>query len=156
KYWKLLDIPDKTYLFAIMQVAKGHRKTELMHAEDYPATYLVENGSSVCLPYLAAILRLADELDVAADRNISFLYDIDQIKDPIEHMEHCKHQAILSVEIDRQTITLYTQSNESMIQRELMLIREKIEEKLRYCRMVAASRSEFVITQQTVRLVKAQ
>ncbi|MEG1381344.1 MAG: HD domain-containing protein [Ruthenibacterium sp.] len=153
KYWKLLDIPNKTYLFAIMQVAKGHRKTELMHEEDYPATYLVGNGSSVCLPYLAAVLRLADELDISDERNTVLMYDIDMIKDPISHMEFSKHKAIRSVEMDEHTITLCAQSNDPVIRSALMLIREKIEETLHYCRMVAANRSAFVITQQTVQLV---
>ncbi|MEG2200522.1 MAG: hypothetical protein RRY25_09625, partial [Anaerovorax sp.] len=89
----------------------------------------------------------------AADRNSSLLYDIDKIKGSVEHMEYSKHNAIRSVELDEHTITLYARSSDAIIRSELVLIREKIEEKLRYCRMVAASRSEFVITPQTVRLV---
>ncbi|MEF9939193.1 MAG: hypothetical protein RR768_03600 [Clostridium sp.] len=153
KYWRILDIPDETYLFAIMQVCRGHRKVDLMNEENYPSTYRLIKGDGICLPYLAAILRLADELDVAADRNISFLYDIDQIKNPIDHMWYSKNLAIRTVDLSEHTITLYAQSDDSVIRSELVLIREEIEENLRYCRMVAASRSEFVITQQTVRLV---
>lgn len=153
KYWKLLDIPNESYLFGIMQVCKGHRKTDLMNEENYPAIYQVGEGRSICLPYLAAILRLADELDVATDRNISFLHDINQIKNPIAYMEHSKHQAIRAVNLNEHTITLYARSDDAVIRSELMRIREKIEENLHYCRMVAEGRSAFVITQQTVRLV---
>lgn len=152
KYWELLDIPNEAYLFAIMQVCKGHRKTDLMNEENYPPTYRLIKGDGICLPYLAAILRLADELDVAVDRNSSLLYDIDKIKDPVEYMEHSKHNAIRSVELDEHTITLYARSSDSVIRSELIFICEKIEEKLRYCRMVAAC-YKIPIMQKNVRLV---
>lgn len=153
KYWELLDIPNEAFLFAIMQVCRGHRKNELLDMNNYPTTYLVGEERSVCIPYLAALLRLADELDISDDRNTVLMYNIDMIKNPTSHMEFIKHKAIRSVELDEHIITFCAQSDNPAIRSELMLIREKIEEKLHYCRMVAASRSPFVITQQTVRLV---
>lgn len=152
KYWKLLDIPNESYLFGIMQVCKGHRKTDLMNEENYPATYQVGEGRSICLPYLAAILRLSDELDIAGDRNISFIYDIDKIKDPIGHLEHSKHQAVQRVEMDEHTITLHAQSDDFCVQRAVESLCKKVGETLCYCRMVVDARTKFVITQQDVRL----
>lgn len=90
KYWEFLDIPNEAFLFAIMQVCRGHRKNELLNLDDYPTTYLVREERSVCIPYLAALLRLADELDTSVDRNTDLMYDIDMINNPISRMEFVK------------------------------------------------------------------
>ena len=64
---------------AIAQVCSGHRKADLWNPAAYPMPCPVGKGRTVCLPYLAALLRLADELDIAFDRNFSFLYDPEHI-----------------------------------------------------------------------------
>lgn len=68
KYAAFFEIPDERYLNAIIQVSRGHRRVDLTDAAAYPAAYPLQNGNTVCLPYLAALIRLADEMDVAADR----------------------------------------------------------------------------------------
>ncbi len=152
KYGDLLDIPNKAYRFAIIQVCRGHRKTDLMEEAEYPATWPVGEGRRVCLPYLAALLCLADELDVAQDRNISFMYDIDKVDNLISRMEFQKHQAIHRVELGKDTILLHAQSDDPAVRSELMRLSEKLGDKLRYCRLVVRTRTDFAITQQRVGL----
>lgn len=153
KYGEVLDIPNAAYRFAIIQVCRGHRKTDLMDDTGYPAAYPVAEGRVVCLPYLAALLCLADELDVARDRNISFMYDMGKIDNPISRMEFMKHHAIQSMELDEHMVTLHAQSDNPGVRNELMRLSEKLGDKLRYCGLVAATCTKFTISQKDVRLV---
>ena len=58
-------------------MSRGHRKTDLYDEEEYPTDYRLPNNNTVCLPYLAALIRLSDEIDVVASRNPLLLYDIE-------------------------------------------------------------------------------
>ncbi len=74
KYAQLLEIPSEEHIFSIVQVSRGHRKIDLWDKTEYPDDYRTDKGTTICLPYLAALIRLADELDIAADRNLQFMY----------------------------------------------------------------------------------
>lgn len=63
KYWRMLDFPNEAYVKAVIQVCRGHRKTNILDAKNYPPQFEVEPGKTVSLPYLAALLCLADELE---------------------------------------------------------------------------------------------
>lgn len=68
-FWKELKIVNETYAEAIALVGMGHRKVELLDFDMYNPEFVVKSGSGfVCLPYLAGVLRLADELDITNDR----------------------------------------------------------------------------------------
>ncbi|MBL0337275.1 MAG: hypothetical protein IPP73_18655 [Chitinophagaceae bacterium] len=57
-------------------VGMGHRVADLLDFDRYKPEFPVQSGSEyVCLPYLAAILRLADELDITNDRTPELLFD---------------------------------------------------------------------------------
>lgn len=63
-----LDIPDE-FVYPIIMAAKGHRKTDLRSSAEYPEKYY--SGKHVIrLPYIAAIVRLADEMDIEAEQKI--------------------------------------------------------------------------------------
>ena len=67
--WEKLNIPTERYAEAIALVAKGHRQEELMVEEIFSTKYAVKSGPDfVCIPFLASVLRLADELDITNDR----------------------------------------------------------------------------------------
>ena len=51
-----------------MQAVRGHRKTDLWDENAFPAAFQI-GTESVCLPYIAGIIRLADEMDLCRDRN---------------------------------------------------------------------------------------
>lgn len=68
KYSMQLDIPDE-FVYPIIMAAKGHRKIDLRNSAEYPEKYY--SGKHIIrLPYIAAIVRLADEMDIEAEQKI--------------------------------------------------------------------------------------
>ena len=79
KYAGVFEIPSDEILWAVIEVARGHRKTSLMDEKAYPLALETPGGQTICLPYLSALIRLADEIDVSSARNPKLLYDIESI-----------------------------------------------------------------------------
>ena len=150
KYWRMLDLPNEAYAKAIIQVCRGHRKTDLMDPVGYPPAFEVEPGRTVCLPYLAALLCLADELDIAAERNVSFLYDVEKMPSPRDRREFRKHMAIRRVELEPEQVVVWAWTEDPEIRAGVEDVTDKLRDKLLLCRKVAAARSPFVITQADV------
>ena len=150
KYWEILDFPNWQYAKAVIQVCRGHRKTDLMDPDGYPPRFEVETGKAVYLPYLAALLCLADELDIAADRNVSFLYDVEKMPSARDRREFRKHMAIRRVELTPGQVVVHACAENAEIRRDVEEVTAKLREKLLMCRRVAAQRSPFVITQADV------
>ncbi len=74
KEQELLKIPNEKYAKAIGLVAQGHRKVDLGNIDEYKPRFTVKGGKTfVCLPYLSAIIRLADELDITNIRTPKLL-----------------------------------------------------------------------------------
>ena len=153
KYADLFDLPSAEHVFAIKQVARGHRKTDLYDEKEYPADFKVPDGNTVNLPYLAALIRLADEIDVAASRNPILLYDIDLLKGEIEILENRKLKAVDSVKMTRSSFILSTCEEDETVKSALRSMVVKMQETLDYCREVVSERTEFTITQKKVILV---
>ena len=152
KYADLFDLPSKEHAYAIKQVARGHRKTDLYDESEYPSAYKMPNGNEVCLPYLASLIRLADEIDVAASRNPILLYDIDLISDEVAILENRKLQAVDTVKMTKSAFILSTYETDPKVVEALNKVVDKMQETLDLCRDVVSKRSEFVITQKKVLL----
>ncbi|MCI0450341.1 MAG: HD domain-containing protein [Chlorobi bacterium] len=81
KKWKELKIENEDYANAIALVAKAHRKVNLLDQEEYMnesnVRFLIKPTGSdyVCIPYLACIIRIADEMDVTYLRVPDLLYE---------------------------------------------------------------------------------
>ncbi len=150
KYGHLFDIPNDRYLYAIIQVSRGHRRTNLMDEKEYPPSFVVDEGKKVCLPYLASLICLADELDIARDRNISFLYDINKITNEISHMEFEKHEAVTRVDVEKDKVVVHAVSKDPVVRRELGILVEKLEKKLLLCKKATDEHTPFTITQKMV------
>ena len=150
KYWRMLDFPNEAYARAIIQVCRGHRKTDLLDETGYPPRFEVEPGKTVCLPYLAALLCLADELDIAAGRNLSFLYDVEKMPSPRDRREFRKHMAIRRVELEPERVVVCAWTEDPEIRAGVEEVSAKLRDKLLLCRRVAAERSSFAITQADV------
>lgn len=153
KYSSIFEIPNDRYLHAIIQVCRGHRKTDLMDEKGYPTDYEVEEGRKVNLPYLAALIRLSDELDISQDRNISFLYDVENMPSEIDRIEFHKHMAVYSVEIDETRIVVRAKADDPEIAAGVKEVSEELLRKLLYCRETAEKRSPYRITQNEVVLI---
>jgi len=93
KYANLFEIPSKEHTFAISAVSRGHRITELLDEKQYPSNLLLSNGNTVDTVYLAVLIRLADELDIASDRIFAFDYPENN------NMHILAHRAIKKLEI---------------------------------------------------------
>ena len=150
KYWRMLDFPNQQYARAVIQVCRGHRKTDLLDRTGYPPQFEVEPGKTVSLPYLAALLCLADELDIAAERNVSFLYDVENMPSARDRLEFHKHMAIRRVELEPDRVVVHAWAEDPEIRTGVEEVAAKLLDKLLLCRRVAAERSSFVITQADV------
>lgn len=151
KYWPMLDLPGERYARAVIQVCRGHRKTDLFDREAYPERFQVEGGS-VYLPYLAALVCLADELDIAAERNVSFLYDVESVSNMVSRREFYKHMAIHRVDLEPELVVVHAWTEDPEVWAGLEELIAKLRDKLLMCRRVAEERSPFVIRQKDVLL----
>ncbi len=150
KYADLFDIPSPEHTRAIVQVSRGHRKTDLMDAREYPSELLMPDGNTVCLPYLSALIRLADEIDVAAARNPVLLYDLESLTDEIQIFENKKVKAVRSLLVSESAFTLQISTAEPDILQGLRGLTGKMQQTLDYCRSVVSRRTPFAITQEKV------
>lgn len=150
KYAMLFEIPDETYINAIVQVSKGHRKTDLYSETEYPTDYKLSNGNTVCLPYLAALIRLADELDIASDRNIFKEAEIYATRDMI------KHFSIKSMEMkeDHFVLTIIKLTDDEKVLAYINEEVEKLKKTLDYCIDVVEKRTKFEIKQKRIEIVE--
>lgn len=150
KYASFFELPNEKYTHAVIQLCRGHRKTDLMDPVGYPSAYEVEAGKTVCLPYLAALICLADELDITAERNVSFLYDIDNLRGEAGRFEFQKHEATRRVELLADKVVVYAWSEDARVRQGVQETVDKLRDKLLMCRRVAAERSRFEIAQTDV------
>ena len=154
KYAKMFDIPTEAHRQAIVQVARGHRKTDLMDEKEYPIKFRVPNGNTICLPYLSAMIRLSDEIDVAASRNPILLYDIESLTDETQIIENKKVRAVRSLEIREDSFILYVDPSDREILRHLYAMAAKMQKTLDTCRAAVLGRTPYMITQQRIELVE--
>ena len=153
KYAPLFDLPSDEYTFAIKQVSRGHRKTDLYDEAEYSAAYPMPDGNTVCLPYLAALIRLTDEIDVAASRNPLILYDIDLLTNEVSIQENRKLMAVEHLEMTRSSFILHTHEDDQEILDALDRAIVKMQETLDLCRDVVEKRTIFRISQKKVLLI---
>ena len=154
KYADLFDIPCEEMVFAIVQVSRGHRKTDLFDEAEY---------HDMTTPYgiirtapLAAIVRLADEIDVGADRNSELLFDSSTVETQACIDAFGTHESIRKVEVQDDAIVLYTKPKEPRFRGLIEKLADKVQETLDYCREAVSQRSDFCITQTAVKIIEIE
>ncbi|MCR5591298.1 MAG: ATP-binding protein [Lachnospiraceae bacterium] len=152
KYAGLFDFPTKEHTFAIRQVARGHRRTDLFDEKEYPSDYHLPNGNTVCLPYLSAIIRLADEIDVVASRNPLVLYDIGMLTDEREIVENKKLAAVKEMKMTSDEFILTAETGEKDIAESLENMVVKMQKTLDQCSRVISERTKYTLSQKRVKL----
>lgn len=152
KFAPLFDIPSEEHLQAIIQTARGHRRTNLMDEKEFPDTLQVPGGNRLCLPYLAAVIRLADEVDVTASRNPLLLFDKDAMPDLKQVMVNKVLAAVQSMDVTAEGFLLHVYAPEAEVLEKTREMADKMQRTLDYCRQVVRERTPFVITQQYVRM----
>lgn len=150
KYTEIFDIPSQEHLFAIVQVARGHRKTDLWDTEEYPEEICLSNGNKIHLPYLASLIRLADELDIAADRNLQFLYDAEMIDNEYSKMEFKKHQTIRQLNINEDSLVMIVDRSDENVYQGVLELKEKLDQTFQECRKVIRERTPYRIAQREI------
>ncbi|MBR6916578.1 MAG: hypothetical protein IKN38_00205 [Clostridia bacterium] len=150
KYAEFFEIPSEEHLWAIIEISRGHRKTSLMDEKQYPISLQTPRGSTLCLPYLAALIRLADEIDVTKLRNPALIYDSDSYVGETERIEFKRHDAIKDLEITPDEFVLCVSTDDHVIMESIVNITKKMQKVLDECRVAVLERTPFVITQKRV------
>ena len=152
KYAEFFEFPSAPHLRAVVQIARGHRKTDLMDESDFRLALRVPNGNTICLPYLAALVRLADEIDVTAARNLGMLYSLDKLSVERDIAEHRKHLAVRDLRITDDAFTLLVDDSDPVIGEQIRRMAVKMQATLDECRAAVLGRTPFEITQREVRV----
>lgn len=152
KYGALFEIPDE-FIFPIVQAARGHRRTDLFDESEYPTDYQA-GEYTICLPYIAALIRLADELDITAERNISLDRSRSEIKNSYSLSVWKVHSAVKGIVLTENSCTVLAdgQSLSPDEREELLKWLGKLERVIGYTSDVVQSRTEFELTKRTVTL----
>lgn len=149
KYKGLFEIPSEEHVYCIAQVARGHRKLNLLDKEEFDPHYRLANGNEVRLPYLAALVKLADELDIGADRNL--LLNTADLADEISEFSllcfRC-HEAVPEINFDGGRITIYYQTDDAAVYEELMNLNRKEQKTFGEFTDVVRERTDFKLCQQ--------
>jgi len=136
-HWEKLGIINETYAHAIGMVGMGHRVVNLLDFEEYKPEFIVKSGTEyVCLPYLAAIIRIADELDITNDRTPDLLYSEYLPKNVVSKKEWDKHKANYFVNFRHQTIKVTAKCSDKDIYYALLKHYNKIEDVIKYVQKV--------------------
>ena len=154
KYADLFDIPGEEMAFAIIQMSRGHRKTDLFDESEYHD--LMTPYGIIHTAFLAAIIRLADEIDVGVDRNSELLFDSTKVRALDSQKAFGTHESILRVEVEEDALVLYTKPKAPEYRELIRNLASKVQETLDYCREVASSRSDFRITQTSVNILEIE
>ena len=151
----LFDIPDDRYAEAIAKVARGHRKADLFDREDYPADYPVTGESPVNLAALGAYLRIADEMDMATDRNSKLLYELNSadIPDPVSYLEFLKCESIKKVCCADRKLQVFCEPPDKIVLDGVKEYVKGLLEKLVYCKDVITGAGDFDFPYSDVELI---
>ena len=154
KYAELFDIPCEEMVYAIVQMSRGHRKTDLLDESEYHD--VMTPDGIIRTAYLSAIIRLADEIDVGADRNSELLFDFSRVRALDSQKAFGTHESILRVDVEEDAIVLHTKPKAPEYRELIRNLADKIRETLDCCREVAAARSDFSITQTSVKIIEIE
>ena len=151
KYADLFDIPSEALTFAIAQVSRGHRKTDLYDEREYPN--LETPNGTIRTAFLSTVLRLADEIDVGADRNPEILFDTSKYTRQVDIDAFGTHESIRSVDVTPDAILLRAVPKEARFVALIEDLAGKIQKTLDYCRDVSERRSDLRLTLERVQIV---
>ena len=155
KYAHFFEFPSEEHLYAIIQISRGHRKTNLHDDNQYPLSLKTSSsGNSICVKYLSALVRLADEIDITAARNSHAIYDLSKITKEIDLIEFMKHEAVQGLDINEKEFVVKIKTDDETMIEALNKIAMKMQKTLDDCRSAINGVAPFEITQEKVRIVK--
>lgn len=144
KYKDLFEIPTEKHLFCIGQIARGHRRHNLCNKEEFDPEYKLDNGNVVRLPYLAGLVKIADEMDIANERNLLINYDEYTQDGTLEKIMCFKaHEAVYRIEFD-EDIQVFFNTDEEIVLDEINKINKKVLETFRQYKEAVSLYTEFI------------
>lgn len=155
KYARLFEIPGPEYVYCICQMARGHRKLDLLDQTEFDPGYTLPNGSVVRLPYLAGLIKLADELDITSDRNLFF--DYENLKERFNArtaMCFMSHDALKYLSGANGRLTAYYKSDDEEVLEEVLDIENKVKKTFGEFAAVVETFPEFELVQKSVHFEK--
>lgn len=154
KYADFFDIPSKEHLNAIIQISRGHRKADLTDTAVYPIALKVPSGNTVCLPYLASVIRLSDEIDITAARNSNLLSEIPTMVSDMQLMEYRKHNAVKDMVVEKERFTVSYNTDSPKVETALFTLFSKMQKTLDECRAATNGRTKYFIAQKKIACIK--
>lgn len=152
KYADFLEI-QKEYLWAAGQAARGHRKTDLMDPGEYPAD-LVIRGERICLPLIAGLIRLADELDLCCERS-GFLGRAGRaVNDPYSRLVWRTHGTVKRLDIQAEEFVIVEEGADEETHRELQKWAGKLQAVSDEVWMAVEQRTAFFLPKRGVRIMR--
>ncbi len=97
--FKNLKISDINKARIIGRICRGHRKERLNDTNLFDHKHAYKN-ETINIPFLAALLRISDELDLTFERIPLIIYELNLINDPLSKSEWEKHLSIDGVTKD--------------------------------------------------------
>jgi hypothetical protein len=155
--WRELKIIDEKFAKAIALVAMGHRKVDLHDIHLYDPKFFVKNGREfVCLPYISAVLRIADELDVTNVRTPRLLTKYYMPNNVQSQIEWRKHISTTQVNFTEDKVIYHVVCTDHLIFAALQDQFEKITSTINYCQKIIRGISNTEERKFTLNLVKVE
>lgn len=151
KYSGIFEI-RKEYVFPVMQAVRGHRKADLWDENAFPAVFQT-GAESICLPYIAGIIRLADEMDLCRDRNSTLGGEEQLISDAYSRLVWRTHDTVKEMELTEKECILYAEGGNRETWEELERWARKLQKTMDEVELVIASRTPFYLPGRMVRIV---
>lgn len=152
KYSDIFEI-RKEYVFPVMQAVRGHRKTDLWDENAFPAAFQI-GTESVCLPYIAGIIRLADEMDLCRDRNSTLGGEEQMISDSYSRLVWRTHDTVTGMELTEKECILYAEGGGRDTWEELGKWTRKLQKTMDEVEQVITCRTPFFLPKRMVRIDK--
>lgn len=149
RYAAFFELDDPAITHAVAQVARGHRTVDLMDEREYPVRFQLASGVEICLPYLAALVRLADEVDVGKDRNPEDTYARMDEYSEVDAYHFSRHLAIQSTRTEEDAFVFMVRGSDDLLESFAGDFAE-IQATLDECRRAVNGRTKFHISQERI------
>ena len=135
--FKILKIVDEDYAEVIALIAKAHRKEKIDNFDIYELKKTVRSGKEfVCMPYLACLVRIADELDITNKRTPEIIQKYFYPDEEKGKIEFEKHKSTSKVSRDGIFIKIKAKTDSQETYNALKQMIHKIEKTLNYCQKI--------------------
>ncbi len=150
RYALFLEIPSREYVFAIAQASTGHKDRDLFDEDQYPEMMELRNGKTICLPYITALIRMADDLNIASDRCHNMEDEIIESEAGIDGSEVSRQGIIRHIEVNDSEFVMEVDGTNDDAFRAAVEMSKNLKLTLDECRNIIEKRSPYEISQESV------